>query len=310
MAWVGPENDQCGQLLTRVRHHCSATHRELVLIPLTEIDWKALDLSSVDRLVLACETRLDYPWQTISTLQSCEHSVSWSNVPWGVVTSDWHAGARRTGLGPVTHWQVPWYRWWEAWFGWFFPDLARRGSLCPTQFEPVTLPVDLATPSRHAGAALGSLEAKDKPDSKNLLVVAACQQTAQAWQLMAEHVGWNSSFLRAEKFATEHLLAAQSVSSVSISEVHRTRREPDWPREIECVLWDDSALDRMPGSDVQIQSVAYCKSIRACYPGAPLLAALTLGHLTLWPALRQVGVSDFFIKPSFGLPLSDYLSAH
>lgn len=289
LAWLGPLDDPCGQLVERVRQRCHATQQSLQVTQLHGETLGGDALSSADRLVLACEARVDYPWRAIMSLQGLEQTV-----PWGVVTSVWHAGSRRTGIGTVSHWQLPWYRWWEGWSNWFFPEQSRPGAVCPTQFEAVTLPIDLATPSAIARISTASRskfsETAPTVTANHLLIVAACAETGQAWQLMAERAHWSAAVLRP--------------GEAVVGRTHNQRTR------VTGVLWDDSSLDRLPGGDSRAQARARCSTLRQMYPEATLLVGLTLGHLAMWSELQSAGASDFFIKPSFGLPLTDYLTAH
>ena len=285
IAWLGSADGECAQLLERIGQVCAAHGKKLQVEHLPVAEWDSPSARDADRVVIACETRLDYPWQTIAALQS-----QGVYIPWGVVTGVWHAGSRRTGIGTVTHWQLPWYRWWGGWRGWFFPELSRSGSLCPSQFELVTLPIDLATPStaRMSATAGISHEITAENAHQNLLIVAACQQTAASWRSVAEHVGWNSEVVRAVELG-------------EIASAYECAHAP------EVILWDDSCQDRLPQSVEMQQSCEQCSVLARRFPGVPIIAALTLGHLAAWPQLRAVGVSDYFIKPSHALPLADYL---
>lgn len=288
IAWLGPADGQCAQLLERVQQVCSARLWRLQVDHVSISDWDGSGACDAQRIIIACETRLDYPWQLISAKQTCDVFI-----PWGVVTGVWHAGARRTGIGTVTHWQLPWYRWWDGWRGWFFPELARPESLCRSQFESVTLPIDLATPMLARPTILPEQAigwTKYGNASRHLMIVADCQQTATSWRLVAEQVGWSATIARACELAELHLAAEPA-------------RIPD------VILWDDSCQDRLPHIAAMQQSIEQCKSLARRFAGVPIIAALTLGHLSAWPQIQAAGVSDFFIKPSHALPLADYLVA-
>ncbi len=273
----------CAALLRRVQAQCDASNQELVIVhrhlssttePLAMDD----QLQSMDRIVIASETRLAHPWSMIDQLQRTELAC-----PWGVVTGHWHAGSRRTGIGPATFWQQPWYRWWEAWYGWFFPALARPAALVTNQFAPVTTPLDLAMPATRLSPAEHSSHLDSLAPRGHLLILCACPQAAQGWQLMAEHVHWQST-VRRELSADEAF-------------------------KYDAVLWDDSLVPCLPQREEMVQAVAQCQHIHRLASHAKLIVALNLGHLDIWPALSAVGASDFLIKPSPGLPLCDYLHA-
>lgn len=296
VAWLGDPAGECGQLLQRVATVCSERGRPLTVDHLSIDDWERAVASTADRIVIAAETRLEYPWHAVARLRSWQ-----ACAPWGVVTGLWHAGSRRTGIGTVTHWQMPWYRWWDGWHGWFFPELARPGSLSPAQFEALFLPIDLATPAepssrafalpgpRPEGSRCGDSD-RERGDKK-LLIVSACSQTAQTWRLEAERAGWAASVMR-------HGASAQEYGPPPAT-----------------LLWDDSCQDRLPGiarteAFRTEAALEQCRRLARCYVGVPIIAALALGHLGWWPQFQAAGISDFIIKPSYGLPLADYLVYH
>jgi hypothetical protein len=286
IAWLGSATGECAQLLERIRQD-SSVHTRHIHIDIHRLEqWDSAATRDADRIVLVAKTRLDYPWQTIAQLQTSQ-----SHIPWGVVTGVWHAGSRRTGIGSVTHWQLPWYRWWDGWRGWFFPEFVRSGSQCPTQFEPITLPIDLATPSAREWSARppsnGSLPGEVRSAVKSLLIVSACQETAATWRLSAERAGWSSTVAHPRDLA------------VVLEDAGR--RDPS------ALLWDDTCHDRLPGNAPFGQSCVQCQMLARRFPGVPIVAALAIGHIAAWPQLKAAGVSDFFIKPSHALPLTDYL---
>lgn len=300
LTWIGPTDGQCAGLLARVDETCSRlkrrlrVHAEPIDSPLLASALQACDspvTAWADRVIIACETRLDYPWRVIEELERLDAAV-----PWGVVTSCWHAGSRRTGIGPVAHWQLPWYRWWDGWYGWLFPELARPAARCRTQFEPVTTPIELATPASSPLAGPGApfpnepiFEVMPGP-ARQILIVAACPETSQAWQLMAAEVGWDS--------------IAQHPQQIEES------IEQPAATALDSILWDDSSQDRLPGGGTHLQQA--CRQIaglKRSYPRVPIVASLSLAHLSAWTELQRAGASDFIVKPSFGLPLADYLWA-
>jgi hypothetical protein len=82
---------------------------------------------SIDRIIIACQNRWDYPcWQ----LQQL--AISFPEVPIALAIGDWWMGWRRTGIGHqqiLPHISLPWYRWWDGWIQWL------DGAL-PTMFGP------------------------------------------------------------------------------------------------------------------------------------------------------------------------------
>lgn len=317
IAWVGRTNAECAPLLDRLQQVCYANGTTLNVDQFQDMAWNCSAAGDADRIVIACDNRLDYPWQLVAQLQSAENFV-----PWGVVTGQWHAGERRTGIGPLTHWQVPWFRWWDGWYSWFFPERARPGALCPTQFDAITLPLDLANVSQpavqsnaqhavqrsaqHAVQNVARRESGDAGRSRSaaavsaekqqLWILASCGETGRAWQMSAAQVGWAARWFRPDEVLGSAITTQ--------AELLDGRDDAHGPSHI---LWDDSCQDRLPSCRATEQSLAQCGELARRFPTAPLVAGLALGHLSAWPQLRAAGVSDFFVKPSFGLPLADYL---
>lgn len=290
IAWVGAGSGPCAGLLERIRATRSIHGRPVRVEIFNASDWGAAAQGQHARVILASLTRLDYPWQAIA-----EYERANLGIPWGVVTGLWQAGSRRTGIGAVSHWQMPWYRWWDGWRSWIFPELARPGSLCSAQFEAITLPIDLASPSlvqaKHAGRG-------------HLVIVAGCRETAATWQEVAQAAGWQTSQVNPREW-TEDAAAGGG------------QRGPA------AILWDDSCQDRLPTaalpggpgrasqahsqSQLMPQSVDQCRRLARSYPGVPIVAALAVGHVAAWPDLQAAGASDFFVKPSHALPLAEIL---
>ncbi len=102
IAWIGVLGP-CDYVLERFRGCCdqlgiaSDVRRSTLLDPGV--------LHDCDRIVLTSNTRAHYPDDAVQRL-----TTSGQIVPWGVVTSSWHLGSRRSGAGMVTHWQQPWFR--------------------------------------------------------------------------------------------------------------------------------------------------------------------------------------------------------
>lgn len=300
LTWIGPTDGPCSELLERVGQTCALRGRRLrvhtepldsaLLIPALQ-SCDSPVIAWADRVIVACQRRLDYPWQILEQLERLDASV-----PWGVVTGPWHAGSRRTGIGAVAHWQLPWYRWWEGWYGWLFPELARPNARCAAQFEAVMLPIDLATPAMTAAVSPGARPATEPiiellpGPPRQIVIVAACRDTAEAWQLSAAWVGWDCKHEYPWQ-ASEPMAEADAAI-------------PD------CVLWDDSCQDCLPGGDPRLpQACRQIAAIKRRYPDVPIIAGLMEAHLPARPELQRAGASDFLVKPSFGLPLADYLWA-
>lgn len=309
LTWIGPTDGHCAPMLERVREVCFAQgrrlreHYEPLDSAVLHASLQSPDSPVVawaDRIIIACETRLDYPWRVVELLERLD-----SPVPWGVATGSWHAGSRRTGVGTVTHWQLPWYRWWDGWYGWLFPELSRPGSRCVSPYEPVTLPIDLATP-----AAAEAVRLEGGSSYRNILIVAACPETRQAWQLAAARVGWNSQAESPSEMDSEAKRSVRATRNAATTRNATARATLQTAAPPDCILWDDSCQDRLPGSrPVLDQACRQVDGLRRRHPGVPIVVGLALGHLPSWSELKRAGASDFIIKPSFGLPLADYLWA-
>jgi hypothetical protein len=93
-----------------------------------------IEAGNVDRLIVACRNRWDYPQVQLQQLAS-----GFPDVPIALAVGDWWLGWRRTGIGHLQmlpHLSLPWYRWWDGWVYWL------EGSL-PTMFGP--FPLERAT---------------------------------------------------------------------------------------------------------------------------------------------------------------------
>lgn len=120
----------------------------------------------IERIVVACVNRFDYPEELIRFLQQ-----TCPEVPLTVACDSWWDGRRRTGLTTPGHLSLPWYRWWDGWVDW----LQGRS---PALFEvaPAAWPVLSSPPPVAASSTCG-------------LVVGNCHQTTAAWALVATTAG-------------------------------------------------------------------------------------------------------------------------
>lgn len=131
----------------------------------------------VERIVVACVNRLDYPVELIDFLQ---HTCP--EVPLALASDSWWDGRRRTGLPTPGQLSLPWYRWWDGWVDW----LEGRS---PTLFEaaPAEWPVlDGQVPAVATGM--------------HGLIVGNCQQTTAAWALVASTAGHTTECISWHRF--------------------------------------------------------------------------------------------------------------
>ncbi len=160
--------------------------------------------------------------------------------------------------------------------GWFFPERARAGAVCESQFSPITVPADLAMISNPRGQAINKT-------GLQLSLYGACKLTLDTWQQMARWAG-----CEVNRYA-----AMEGTCS--------DQAEPDF------VLWDDSLLTCLPQRDATVQARQDLTKLNQRFPVARVLVGLSLSYLDLWPELVDAGACEVFIKPSYGLPLVDYL---
>lgn len=131
----------------------------------------------VERIVVACVNRLDYPVELIDFLQQ-----TCPEIPLALASDSWWDGRRRTGLPTPGQLSLPWYRWWDGWVDW----LEGRS---PALFEaaPAAWPV---LSSQGAAAATGMRG----------LIVGNCRQTTAAWALVANTAGHTSECISWQRF--------------------------------------------------------------------------------------------------------------
>jgi hypothetical protein len=136
----GSSEDEYDWLRSRVSKFCSPRTSRVALESLIcSFDQLAdhLQQHPVERLIIACRNRWDYPGPEVREL--AEH---FPEVPMALAVGDWWMGWRRTGAGhlqSLPHLTLPWYRWWDGWVQWL------NGSTS-TQFGPFPserLPFDL-----------------------------------------------------------------------------------------------------------------------------------------------------------------------
>lgn len=131
----------------------------------------------VERIVVACVNRLDYPVELIDFLQQ-----TCPEIPLALASDSWWDGRRRTGLPTPGQLSFPWYRWWDGWVDW----LEGRS---PTLFEaaPTAWPVLSSQPLAIATTSRG-------------LIVGNCRQTIDAWALIANTAGHTTDCICWQQF--------------------------------------------------------------------------------------------------------------
>lgn len=267
VAWIGPDTDSCQYVLDRFLASCAQLGYEPQITRAQSIDVRCV--ADQDRIVLSSVNRADYPHETIEAL-----TISGNIVPWGVITGSWHLGSRRSGQGTVTHWQQPWFRWWDSWLGWFFPEAARPGSLTTTAFSPIVTPLDYALPS---GAVIAS------PCNSHLAILCACENTASLLHQQATHAGWSASVCR------------------TMVDLRSLTCPP------ERVMWDDTFLPCLPQESLDQAVDELLGRIEQDTPAARLITSIGAENLHLWPALQKRGCVDVLVKPGAALALSNLL---
>lgn len=270
LAWVSPDGKSCRPLLDRLNRFC-----EDIGCPLDVCETETLRperCSDRDRIVMVAPSRAVYPREEVAWL-----TTSTNVVPWGVVTESWYMGSRRSGQGPVTHWQQPWFRWWDSWAGWFFPELVRPGSIMANAFSPVVTPLDYAAPT---------IAPQLPAHHCRLSILCSCRQTACMLQQQTAHAGWSA---QTHRTITDFLAAGQN-----------TLRD---------IVWDDSVLPSLPGVALNESAGELMDRLTNAAPAARLIASIGLENLFLWPTLQKWSGCEVLVKPSHALALSNYLVA-
>ncbi len=179
VAWLGPRTAGLEVLHNRMLETPQALVTTLDLPaggPLASHRMQELQLLRSARLVVACSTRIDYPWQSIGQLQQ-----AFPEVPLALATDMWWDGAGRTGLARLRHVTLPWHRWWDGWVDWL------QGTTS-AWFEPCPAAVVLSAGRPLAAGGLSGL------------IVADCGATGEAWRMAAESAGAEAMVLSSRAF--------------------------------------------------------------------------------------------------------------
>lgn len=131
----------------------------------------------VERIVVACVNRLDYPVELINFLQQ-----TCPEIPLALASDSWWDGRRRTGLATPGHLSLPWYRWWDGWVDWL-------QGCSPALFEVAPAPWPMLS-SRPPATSAGMRG----------LIVGNCRQTAEAWALAAATAGHAAACVSWQQF--------------------------------------------------------------------------------------------------------------
>ena len=122
--------------------------------------------AGVERIVVACVNRLDYPAELIQFLQrACPE------VPLAVASETWWDGRRRTGLATPGELSLAWYRWWDGWVDWLLGSTASLFEVAPASWQLLSSPPPAAVRKTRG------------------LIVGNCRQSTQAWALAASAGG-------------------------------------------------------------------------------------------------------------------------
>jgi hypothetical protein len=275
IAWVGPDSDDCEFLLNRFTLACADLDLEPCVDRTYTFDFAGCCQS--ERIVLVSGSRADYPETAVRVLETTTNIV-----PWAVVTNSWHIGSRRSGVGPVTHFQQPWFRWWDSWFGWFFPAAARLGSQSPAVFAPIVTPLDMALPTVPIASGIARTETPPA-----VALICSDPLTADMLRCQAKHVGWTAQVYRA---IDDFEGAVQSQAAPDV------------------VLWDDSVLPCLPAGYSVLTETDHWHRVWKIAPAAACVVSLSEANLHLWPLLRMDDSVELLIKPSHALGLSNFLS--
>ncbi len=272
IAWCGSRSDGLGWL-----HERSASIGDIVTQP-------AIDTSAIDdvcsqhpqRLVVAVDSRVEYPLQTIEHL-----AHTWPEIPWALAMSSWHDGARRTGVGSTSHLSLPWYRWWDGWSQWL------NGSETQLLGHWPRLAAALSTgfQAERSIATLG-------------VIIGNCRETALGWQhsLITPRASSDLVYPNGATQLPLHLSTRQLSAWFAAPTF-----APAW------FLWDDTSLDTFD-LDRSYRAPPECFSeLKSRFPDALVIAATSMPRWSDWQVWRAAGADELIVKPSFGLPLAAVL---
>ncbi len=277
IAWCGSSSEG----LSWLRERCSSVDRllneEAFSIPALE----TLCQQHPRRLILAVDSRLNYPFEEIQHLR-----LMWPEIPWALAVGSWFDGSRRTGIGTASHLSLPWYRWWDGWNPWLSRSNAEFLNPWPR-----------ALPTNGLRLSASSSANDDQgPVSGNLtgVIISNCTQSGEAWKAAFESdvAGPNTAA------AIQSLTLSQFQSQLE----HAAHAAPDW------ILWDDSCLNTFTGATCMHDACILFAAIRKHYPSVLLIAATSMPRWADWQAWSESGANELLAKPHCGARLGDVLA--
>ena len=288
IAWLGPQAGALAWLAERLSASVSTGNFQTFRAPSLPVNgiqggaggqspqalFDELVASQFNRLVLACPTRIDYPFTWIKALQA-----DYPDLPFAVATDSWWDGSRRTGIGESGHTLLPWYRWWDGWFEWISGENPAISSPLPHPSEPY-LPTSRIPRLEQAPAGM---------------IVSNCQATGEAWSMAAQQLGAPARRLSLRSFQQRHASAALQTGAAPPT------------ADIRWVLWDDSCLNL--GDDEHDALGEFFQLTVANYPEAVPIAAFSLPRIETWKIAQSAGARELLAKPNTGRGLQRALQA-
>lgn len=308
--WLGPTSQGLGWLHRQMSNYRSASTAAVEVCVMTQGDvsvtsqavgaqLQPLVEAGAERLVVACCNRLDYPRESIEWL-----NLHAPELPLAVATDTWWDGARRTGLGGLTHVTLPWHRWWDGWCDWLD---ATSGDW----FGPCVQPASLGLERRPAIAGADSRTAQGKATQGRStqgrgahadqpsrgLVVANCRQTAEAWCLVARQAGGDVQWRSAASWRE----GIRKLGDSDTSHADPPHSDIDW------LLWDDSCLTTAGAGDGLAQCLGFLEQARSAQPRAQIFCACSLPRWSEWERMQALGANELLTKPNTGRGLQRLL---
>jgi hypothetical protein len=237
-------------------------------------------------LILACSHRLDYPQEAIQWLSSYA-----PELPLAVATDTWWDGARRTGLGGLTHLTLPWHRWWDGWSDWL-------DATSSDWFGPCVLPATCGMERRAAKAEVIQVRTPRRG-----AVVANCRQTAEAWCLVARQAGADVDWWSAAGW--QALIGGEAGTATAAVDA-----AVDW------LLWDDSCLNTAGGATdgfaergdcALTDCLGFIQQARKLLPQAQIFCGCSIPRWADWEQMQRRGANELLSKPNTGRGLQRLL---
>ncbi len=282
IAWNGP-NDGCyGWIRRRVEQATT-----IATFHAHDLD-AILSTPQCTRIIVAVRNRLDYPWQLVRRLEQQSQVL-----PWALLVDNWWDGARRTGIGNPGHIIWPWYRWWEGWFPWLYPERCIASHNTAQLFSPVHAPIDTqraigfnqSTTQQQVSSKRFSMTSE-----KPLLIFAGCSTTAESWRECAKLVGLQTRVFRSPEAWLEMSMKSDAAHTG-------------------CLLIDDSAYLDAPVQQQVNRMNEDIQAIVAQYPNCPLVIAANMPRWSDWNLWSSSGACEIIAKPAYGVPLCQFLNS-